>query len=339
MRKSLLSRLGLVEINSGVCGESWVNDPGGGEIGSIDPSTGELLARVRMGSTASYDQIVDQSSRAFATWRMVPAPRRGEVVRQIGLALREHKADLGLLITLETGQDPLRGGGRGPGDDRHVRLRRRPVAPAPRPDDRQRAAPAPDDRAVASAGADRDHHGVQLPGRRLGLERHGRGRLRRHDGLEAVAAGAADGGRGPADRRTGWRRSTASPASSTCAWARPRTSASGCSATRRLPLISATGSCRMGRRVAEVVGRPAGPDAARARRQQRHHHHPERRPRAGAPRHRLRGGRHGRPAVHDGPAADRPRVDPRRVPRAADRRLPQPARSAIRGRTASSSGR
>src|SRR3954452_25156916 len=104
MRKSLLSRLGLVDINSGVCGESWVNDPGGGEVGSTDPSTGELLARVRMGSTASYDQIVKQSSRAFATWRMVPAPRRGEVVRLIGLALREHKADLGLLIALETGK-------------------------------------------------------------------------------------------------------------------------------------------------------------------------------------------------------------------------------------------
>ena len=70
---------------------------------------------------------------------MVPPPRRGEVVRQIGAALREHKADLGLLVTLETGKIRTRRRGRSPGNDRHVRLRRRAVPPALWVDDRQRA--------------------------------------------------------------------------------------------------------------------------------------------------------------------------------------------------------
>jgi aldehyde dehydrogenase (NAD+) len=106
MIQELFSRLGLGigEPNRGVCSDDWSRVPGGTELGSDNPATGEVLARVIAGSASDYDRVVDRAVRAFADWRMVPAPRRGEVVRQIGMALREHKTDLGLLITLETGK-------------------------------------------------------------------------------------------------------------------------------------------------------------------------------------------------------------------------------------------
>src|SRR5208283_816304 len=70
----------------------------------INPATGEPLGRVVMATAKSYDRVVDRAIETFATWRTVPPPVRGELVRRIGLALREHKAELGLLITLETGK-------------------------------------------------------------------------------------------------------------------------------------------------------------------------------------------------------------------------------------------
>jgi aldehyde dehydrogenase (NAD+) len=104
MFEGLWARLGLGEVESGVCSDEWLKDPGGTEVTSINPATGGVLGRVVGASPTDYDRAVDRAARAFADWRMVPAPRRGEVVRLIGLALREHKADLGLLITLETGK-------------------------------------------------------------------------------------------------------------------------------------------------------------------------------------------------------------------------------------------
>src|SRR5271157_2910169 len=104
MTEDLLRRLGLAEVNSGACAASWIEDPGGRELASINPATGEPLGRVVMATARSYDRVVERAIETFATWRAVPPPLRGELVRRIGLALREHKADLGLLITLETGK-------------------------------------------------------------------------------------------------------------------------------------------------------------------------------------------------------------------------------------------
>src|SRR3954447_24300013 len=109
MVTDLLARLGLGDVNSGVCGDNWVETPGGREIGSVNPATGEVLARVVSGAVPDYDRVVDRAVDACRDGRMVPAPRRGEVVRLIGLALREHKSDLGLLITLETGKSRSEG--------------------------------------------------------------------------------------------------------------------------------------------------------------------------------------------------------------------------------------
>lgn len=108
MFDAVFSRLGIEAVNSGVgygrADGASVSEPGGAEIVSINPSTGKALARVRTGSRNDYELVVGKAQEAFLKWRMVPAPHRGEVVRQLGLALRSCKEDLGLLVTLETGK-------------------------------------------------------------------------------------------------------------------------------------------------------------------------------------------------------------------------------------------
>jgi aldehyde dehydrogenase (NAD+) len=87
---SVLERLG---INS--------SEPG---VASMNPATGSELARVRLASADDYDRTVARSIEIFERWRMLPAPKRGEVVREIGDELRRSKDDLGTLVTLETGK-------------------------------------------------------------------------------------------------------------------------------------------------------------------------------------------------------------------------------------------
>jgi aldehyde dehydrogenase (NAD+) len=99
-----LAALGLGERNSGVCHNTWSQEPEGEEIPSINPATGLTLARVSLGSIQDYERTAEAASRAFASWRTWPAPRRGEVVRQIGEELRKHKTALGRLVTLEAGK-------------------------------------------------------------------------------------------------------------------------------------------------------------------------------------------------------------------------------------------
>jgi L-aminoadipate-semialdehyde dehydrogenase len=68
------------------------------------PTTGELLAKVEQASEADYDSVVGEAMKAFATWRGIPAPKRGEIVRQFAVALREKKEMLGRLVSLEMGK-------------------------------------------------------------------------------------------------------------------------------------------------------------------------------------------------------------------------------------------
>jgi aldehyde dehydrogenase (NAD+) len=111
MFEDLLRRLGIGELNRGAyCGDS-VENTGNVEIHSTNPATGQPLPPVCTASLADYDRVVERASKAFQTWRTVPPPRRGEVVRQIGSALRARKADLGLLVTLETGKIRTEGEG------------------------------------------------------------------------------------------------------------------------------------------------------------------------------------------------------------------------------------
>ncbi|MBL8900682.1 MAG: aldehyde dehydrogenase family protein [Planctomycetes bacterium] len=102
--RQILADLGLGPVNSGVCGNSWVARPGGGEIVSLNPSTGEPIATVLGATPAEYDQVVAEAAQAFESWRELPAPRRGEIVRQIGEELRRLKEPLGKLVSLEMGK-------------------------------------------------------------------------------------------------------------------------------------------------------------------------------------------------------------------------------------------
>ena len=104
MIDELLDRLGLRDGHSGVGSGSWKERPGGEAITSINPSTGRPIASVVGASAGDYDEVVDRAVEGFKTWRSMPGPARGEVVRRIGNALREQKEDLGALVSLEVGK-------------------------------------------------------------------------------------------------------------------------------------------------------------------------------------------------------------------------------------------
>jgi aldehyde dehydrogenase (NAD+) len=76
----------------------------GEEVASFNPADGLELGRVRLDSAEDYDRIAARATAVFERWRMLPAPKRGEIVRDIGNALRESKATLGELVTLEMGK-------------------------------------------------------------------------------------------------------------------------------------------------------------------------------------------------------------------------------------------
>src|SRR6266540_1827285 len=76
----------------------------GPERDALCPATGRPIARVRTSSPADYEKVVSAAREAFRSWQEVPAPRRGEVVRQIGLELRRLKPVLGRLVSLESGK-------------------------------------------------------------------------------------------------------------------------------------------------------------------------------------------------------------------------------------------
>lgn len=76
----------------------------GGSVDTLNPATNEVIASVGLDSASEYETVVAQAQAAFLKWRVVPAPKRGEIVRKIGLAFREHKDDLGALEALEMGK-------------------------------------------------------------------------------------------------------------------------------------------------------------------------------------------------------------------------------------------
>ena len=103
-KKEILENLGLTDVNSGVYAGEWFETPGGEEVVSYSPVDGQPIATVKTAGQADYDRVVDALQDAFKDWRLMPAPRRGEVVRLLGLELRKHKEDLGKLVTLEMGK-------------------------------------------------------------------------------------------------------------------------------------------------------------------------------------------------------------------------------------------
>jgi aldehyde dehydrogenase (NAD+) len=100
----ILERLEIEPVNSGVCDGEWIANPSGGELASLNPADGSVIAKVRMAGREDYERVARAAYGAFHTWRMVPAPKRGEIVRELGDELRRHKADLGALVSLEMGK-------------------------------------------------------------------------------------------------------------------------------------------------------------------------------------------------------------------------------------------
>ncbi len=108
-----LKDLGIQAVNSGgSTGIGWWSDQTTGSLlQSINPSSGEVIAGIQTCSSNDYDYIAKQSHEVFKTWRSVPAPKRGELVRLIGQALREKKDQLGTLVSLEVGKIKAEGDG------------------------------------------------------------------------------------------------------------------------------------------------------------------------------------------------------------------------------------
>ena len=106
MQTSALFRdLKIATHNAGACtGNQWGVSRDQGEIESVSPIDGAPLARVFRASRQDYEAIMGKAVAAFDHWRRVPAPKRGEIVRQIGLKLRAYKEPLGELVTLEMGK-------------------------------------------------------------------------------------------------------------------------------------------------------------------------------------------------------------------------------------------
>lgn len=72
-------------------------------VQSVSPATGEVIAEVSQGNVDDYDACAVEARKAWSTWADVPAPKRGEIVRQIGVALREKLEPLGKLVSMEMG--------------------------------------------------------------------------------------------------------------------------------------------------------------------------------------------------------------------------------------------
>jgi len=104
--QALLERLHLKDVNPGACTgpDGWITDANGSRLISYNPTTGEPIASVIQATSATYDQVVEQAQNAFQHWRTIPAPKRGLVVRDLGNALRDYTEPLGEMVTLEMGK-------------------------------------------------------------------------------------------------------------------------------------------------------------------------------------------------------------------------------------------
>lgn len=107
-----LKKLGIKEKNFGSStGTIWNETIDQGELKIYSPATGEYIASVYQASNADLEKLLKTSEEAFKYWRTVPAPKRGDVVRQIGNKLREYKKDLGMLVSFEMGKSLQEGMG------------------------------------------------------------------------------------------------------------------------------------------------------------------------------------------------------------------------------------
>jgi len=106
----ILKKLDVADEQSGAGTGSWLTCKGE-LLESVSPIDGSVIGRIRCASKEEYEQVAFRAHQAFEEWKMVPAPKRGEIVRQIGNALRAHKKELGALVSLEMGKIRAEGEG------------------------------------------------------------------------------------------------------------------------------------------------------------------------------------------------------------------------------------
>ncbi|HNM26159.1 MAG TPA: aldehyde dehydrogenase family protein [Saprospiraceae bacterium] len=109
--KDFLKKLGLKTKNPG----TWTGQESlTGSVRSIQshsPVDGELIGSVTVTTREQYEQVIARAQEAFLTWRALPAPKRGEIVRQYGEVLRQYKDPLGRLVSYEMGKSLQEGWG------------------------------------------------------------------------------------------------------------------------------------------------------------------------------------------------------------------------------------
>lgn len=102
--KKILSDLGIEKLNEGTStGTKWIKSTGA-ELHSYSPVDGKLIATVKQSTAKDYEKVMQKATEAFKTWKMMPAPKRGEIVRQFGDSLRAKKDSLGALVSYEMGK-------------------------------------------------------------------------------------------------------------------------------------------------------------------------------------------------------------------------------------------
>jgi len=259
MSKEILDKLNIKDVNPGACWgpDGWIEAAGGKTITSYNPATGEEIAKVVQATEEAYETVVAKAVDCFETWRMKPAPQRGEIVRDLGIALREYKEPLGDLVTLEMGK--IRAEGHGEVQEMI-------------------------DICDFSVGLSRQLYGLSMhserPGHRMYEQWHPMGAIGVISAFNfpvavwawnaAIAAACGDS--------TVWKPSSTTPLTGVavqhicnkvmadhnvpglfCFVAGPgSTVGERLINDKRLPLVSFTGSTRMGRRVSEVVARRFG---------------------------------------------------------------------------------
>ena len=102
--QEILNKLRIAESNHGISTglATWAGQ--GEEIASFSPVDSKLIGKVQSANRQDYDTVVGQAQKAFKTWRLVPAPKRGEIVRQMGEQFRKYKTELGTLVSYEMGK-------------------------------------------------------------------------------------------------------------------------------------------------------------------------------------------------------------------------------------------
>lgn len=110
--QSILNKLGIAESNAAFStGSSWGGESNAETLKSFSPVDGKLIGESKIATSADYKSIIAKAQSAFADWKTVPAPKRGEIVRQFGDALRENKDALGTLVSYEMGKSLQEGFG------------------------------------------------------------------------------------------------------------------------------------------------------------------------------------------------------------------------------------